>query len=230
MLFRGEDEDEEMLPFRNRAEAGRILASKLSAYEGRADVLVVGLARGGVSVASQVAEALQVPLDVLVVRKLGVPWNKEMAMGAIAEGGVGVLDLSMMKDLCVSDAAMKHVADIALPELQRRERLYHIHRLPLPVVGKTVILVDDSIATGCSILAAIAALRHQQAVRVVVAIPVAPVSSCRPIRMEADEVVCVAEPESFVAVSQWYEDFSEVSDDEARALLEQANRPMPCAA
>lgn len=230
MLFREEDEDQELLPFQDRADAGRILASRLSAYSSRDDVVVVGLARGGVAVAFQVAQALQVSLDVLVVRKLGTPWSKELAMGAIATDGMRVLDLSMVKDLCVADEAIKDVADAELQELQRREQLYRHHRPALPVAGKTVILVDDGIATGSSILAAIGALRRRHAARVVVATPVAAVSSCNTIRMEADEMVCVAEPGFLLAISQCDEDFSEAGDDDVGALLEEANRAMPRAA
>jgi putative phosphoribosyl transferase len=230
MLFREEDEDEEMLPFQDRADAGRILASKLSAYSGRQDVVVVGLARGGVSVAFEVARSLHAPLDVFVVRKLGTPWNRELAMGAIATGGVRVLDLSMVKDLRLSDEDIRRVADTELQELRRREQIYGNHHPPVPMAGKTVILVDDGIATGSSILAAIAALRRQQAARVLVATPVIAVSSYNAARMEADEVVCVTEPGLFTAISRWYDDFSEVTDEDVRRLLQQANRLVPVAA
>ncbi len=230
MLFREEDEDQEILPFENRAEAGRILAGKLVRYRAGADLVVVGLARGGVSVASEVAEELQLPLDVLVVRKIAAPWNRELAMGAIAAGGIGVLDLSVAKDVSVSDDTVMHLAELELPELQRCDQLYHRDHAAIAVDGKTVILVDDGAATGCSILAAVTTLRRQQAKRVVVAMPVAVVSAFHAIRAEADELVCIAEPESFRAVSQWYDDFSEVSDDDVRALLERANIATLCAA
>lgn len=229
-MFREEDEDEETLSFEDRTEAGRILGSRLSAYAGRDDVLVLGLPRGGVPVAFEVARALKAPLDVLVVRKLGTPWNRELGMGAIAPGGVQILDLSIVKELCVTDEAIGEVAAAELEELERREHLYRSGRPPLSVAGKTVILVDDGIATGSSILAGIAALRRQQAERIVVAIPVAPATACSAIRMEADEVVSVAEPEMFFAVSQWYSDFSQTSDDDVRRLLEQAALSMPRAA
>ena len=176
MLFQEEDENQEILPFQNRAEAGRILAGILARYAASDSVVVVGLARGGVSVASQVAQELHLPLDVLVVRKISTPWNKELAMGAIAAGGIGVLDLSVAKDVSVSDDAIMHLAEIELPELQQRDQLYHHDHPPVTVAGKTVILVDDGAAMGCSMLAAIAALRRQQAERVVVAVPVAVVS------------------------------------------------------
>jgi putative phosphoribosyl transferase len=230
MLFREEDEDFELLPFQDRAEAGRILAAKLSAYSSRDDVLVLGLPRGGVPVAFQVAQALKVPLDVFVVRKLGTPWNPELAMGAVASGGVQVLDLSIVRELCVSEVNIQEVTTSELRELERRERLYRGNR-PVPeLAGKTVIVVDDGIATGCSLLAAIAAIRRQKAARIVVAIPVAPAHGCSAIRAEADEVVSLAEPEQFLAVSQWYENFSQISDDDIRSLLDQAEASLPHAA
>jgi putative phosphoribosyl transferase len=230
MLFREEDEDFELLPFQDRAEAGRILAAKLSAYSSRDDVLVLGLPRGGVPVAFQVAQALKAPLDVFVVRKLGTPWNPELAMGAVASGGVQVLDLSIVKELCVSEVDIQEVAASELRELERREKLYRSNRPAPELSGKTVILVDDGIATGCSLLAAIAAIRRRKAARIVVAIPVAPAYGCSAIRAEADEVVSVAEPEQFLAVSQWYEDFSQISDDDICSLLNQAAGSLPHAA
>lgn len=230
MLFRDEDEDEELLPFADRAEAGRILGAKLVAYSRREDVIVLGLPRGGVPVAYEVARLLKVPLDVLVVRKLGTPWERELAMGAVAPGDVQVLDLSVVKQLCVSSEAIEEVAATERKELERQERLYRGNRPPLSVAGKTVILVDDGIATGSCILAAIAAVRKQEAARVIVAVPVAPATACSAIRMEADEVISVAEPEMFFAVSQWYENFSQTSDDEVRTLLERSMSSMPRAA
>ena len=227
MLFREEDEDLEVLPFADRAEAGRILAGKLAAYCGREDVIVVGLPRGGVNVASAVAGALHLPLDVLVVSKLGSPGNSELAMGAVAEGGVQVLDLSIVRCLGVSEENIQQATRAARSELETRERLYRSGRLPLQVEGKTVILVDDGIATGCSILAAVAGIRRRNAARVVVAVPVAPASGCNAIRMEADELVSVEEPEMFLAVSQWYRNFIQVSDEEVCQLLETSASPLP---
>ena len=220
MLFREEDEDLEVLPFVDRAEAGRVLASRLSAYAGRDEVIVLGLPRGGVPVASAVAGTLHVPFDVCVVSKLGTPWNRELAMGAVAEEGVQVLDLSIVKELCVSEEDIQQVSAAARKEREYREELYRGGRPHLDLAGKTVILVDDGIATGCSILAAIAAVRRRKAARVVVAVPVAPASGCSAIRMEADEVVSVAEPAMFLAVSQWYEDFRQISDEDVQRLLE----------
>jgi len=230
MLFREEDEDLEVLPFADRAEAGRVLASRLSAYGRRNDVIVLGLPRGGVPVAFAVAGALHVPLNVFVVSKLGAPWSGELAMGAVAEGGVQVLDLSMIKELCVSEDDIQKVTTGAWKELESREGLYRGGRRPPELAGKTIILVDDGIATGCSILAAIAAIRRRKAARVVVAVPVAPASGCSAVRMEADEVISLAEPELFFAVSQWYEDFSQISDEDVHRLLENAAGSVPSAA
>jgi predicted phosphoribosyltransferase len=222
MLFRDEDEDLEVLPFADRSEAGRVLASKLSAHVGRDDVIVLGLPRGGVPVAWEVACRLHAPLDVFVVSKLGTPWNRELAMGAVAERGVQVLDLSIVKALCLSDEDIQEVVAAARKELEYREELYRSGRPAAELAGKTVILVDDGIATGCSILAAIAAIRRRNAARVVVAVPVAPATGCAAIRMEADEVVSVSEPEMFLAVSQWYEDFTQISDEDVQRLLDGA--------
>jgi putative phosphoribosyl transferase len=222
MLFRDEAEDDELLPFADRAEAGRILGAKLVAYSRRADVIVLGLPRGGVPVAYEVARVLNVPLDALVVRKLGTPWQRELAMGAVAPGDVQVLDLSIVKQFCVSSEAVEEVAAAERKELERQEQLYRGNRQSLSVAGKTVILVDDGIATGSCILAAIGAARKQGAAHIVVAVPVAPANACSVIRMEADEVISVAEPEMFLAVSQWYEDFSQTSDEKVRMLLEKA--------
>jgi putative phosphoribosyl transferase len=230
MLFRDEDEDLEVLPFADRAEAGRVLASKLLAYAGRNDVIVLGLPRGGVPVAFAVAGALHVLLDVFVVSKLGTPWDKELAMGAVAEGGVQVLDLSIVKELCVSEEDIHQVATAARKELESREGLYRDGRLPPELTGKTVILVDDGIATGCSVLAAIAAIRRRRAARVVVAVPVAPAFGCNAVRMEADDVISPLEPELFFAVSQWYEEFSQISDEDVHRLLENARGSEPSAA
>jgi putative phosphoribosyl transferase len=230
MLFREEDEDLEVLPFVDRADAGRVLASRLSAYADRDDVVVLGLPRGGVPVASAVAGALHVALDVFVVSKLGTPWNTELAMGAVAEGGMQVLDLSMVKELCVSEKDIQEVEAAARKELEYREKLYRRGRPPLELAGQTVILVDDGIATGCSILAADAAIRRRKAARVVVAVPVAPASGCSAIRMEADDVISVAEPEFFLAVSQWYQNFSEISDEDVRSLLDRMAASIPHAA
>jgi putative phosphoribosyl transferase len=178
MLFREEDEDLEVLPFADRAEAGRMLASKLRAYSGRNDAIVMGLPRGGVVVAFEVASALHVPLDILAVRKLGAPCSPELAMGAVAEGSVQVLDLSMVRALGISEEDILKATTVARREIETRQSSYHGDRPPLAVEGKIVILVDDGIATGCSILAAIAALRRRRAARIVVAVPVASATGC----------------------------------------------------
>jgi len=222
MLFREEDEDLEVLPFVDRAQAGRLLAGKLSAYSRRNDVIVLGLPRGGVPVAIAVAAALRAPLDVFVVSKLGTPWNTELAMGAAAESGVQILDLSIVRELCVSEEEVREMTAAAQKEVECRQELYRGRRPPLELAGKTIILVDDGIATGCSILAAIAAVRRRKAARIVVAVPVAAASGCSAVRMEADEVVSVAEPELLLAVSQWYQDFSQVSDEDVQRLLRDA--------
>jgi putative phosphoribosyl transferase len=230
MLFREEDEDLEVLPFTDRAEAGRMLAGKLSAYSGRMNVIVLALPRGGVPVASAVAGALHVPLDVCVVSKLGCPWQRELAMGAVAEGGVEILDLSLVSVLKLSGQDIEEAVAIARSELETRVRLYRGDRSQPSLEGKTVLLVDDGIATGCSILAAIAALRRRNAARVVVAVPVAPATGCNAIRMEADEVISVAEPEMFLAVSQWYQNFTQVDDEDICRLLERRPDSLPRAA
>lgn len=230
MLFRDEDEDLDALPFADRAEAGRVLAGKLSEYSGRKDVIVLALPRGGVPVAAAVAGAIHAPLDVFVVSKLGTPWEPELAMGAVAEGSVEILDLSLVNVLGISRQDIGEVAATARRELENRARLYRGGSRAPELEGRTVILVDDGIATGCSILAAIAAIRRQNAARIVVAVPVAPASGCNAIRMEADEVISVAEPEIFFAVSQWYEDFTQISDEDVRRLLERTHHPASRAA
>lgn len=230
MLFREEDENLEILPFENRADAGLMLAGKLAAYSGRHDVIVLGLPRGGVPVAAAVASALKLPLDVFVVIKLGTPWQQELAMGAVAEGGVQVLDLSLMKLLGISEQEMQRAVAAARKKLESHTSLYRGGRPPLERTAKSVILVDDGIATGSSVLAAIAAIRRQEAARVVVAVPVAPAFGCSAIRIQADEFVSVAEPEMFLSVSQWYRDFAQVSDEEVQRLLQRTDRSMARAA
>ncbi len=230
MLFREEDEDLGALPFADRFEAGRMLASKLASYSGRPDALVLGLPRGGVPVAAAVAGALKLPLDVFVVTKLGTPWQKELAMGAVAEGGVRVLDLSLIRLLAISQRAIREITADARKELNSRTRRYRRGRHRLDLKGKTVIVVDDGIATGCSILAAISAIRRMRASRIVVAVPVSPTFGCSAIRMEADEFVNVEEPEMFLAVGQWYQDFRQVSDEDVQKLLQNHERSIARAA
>ncbi len=230
MLFREEDEDLEVLPFTDRAEAGRILAGKLWRYSGRKDVIVLGLPRGGVPVAAAVAGAIRVPLDVFIVVKIGNPWQQELAMGAVAEGGAEVIDLSLVNMLGVSRPDLQELASAARKEVETRARLYRSSRPPRDLERKTVIVVDDGIATGCSILAAIAAIRRKNATLVIVAVPVAPASGCSAVRMEADDVISVAEPEMFLAVSQWYQNFTQTTDEDVCRLLEGSLDPVPRAA
>lgn len=212
------------MKFVNRTDAGQRLAGKLTGYKNRADVLVLGIPRGGVPVALEVAKRLFAPLDVFLLRKLGVPGHEELAFGAIASGGVRLLDQEVTGALHIPDEAIESVTTAEMKELKRRERIYRGARPALNVRGKTVIVVDDGIATGSSIRAGIQALRQLQPARIVVAAPVAPIRTCNQLRSEADEVVCVLTPQSFYAIGQFYEDFSQVSDEEVLALLDQANQ------
>ena len=205
--------------YRDRYDAGRILASRLTAYADRADVLVLALPRGGVPVAHEIAQALHAPLDVFLVRKLGLPGHEELAMGAIASGGVRVLNEDVVRVLQVSDDVIETVAAAEQQELERRERLYRGERPPLDVRGKIVILVDDGLATGASMRAAVAALRQMGPARIVVAVPVGSAETCAEMHDVADEVVCGYTPEAFRAVGLWYEDFSQTTDAEVRELL-----------
>lgn len=208
--------------FFNRIEAGKFLAENLSAYSNRDDVLVLALPRGGVPVAAEVAKRLNAPLDVFVVRKLGVPDHAELAMGAIASGGVRVINRDVVEALQIPEIVSDAVAAQEQEELARRERAYR-DDLPAPdVEGKTVILVDDGIATGSTMLAAVAALRQLKAARIVVAAPVIAGLTYYQIRRAADDVAAVMLPEDFYGVGQWYEDFSQTTDDEVRQLLAQA--------
>ncbi|MBW3622177.1 MAG: phosphoribosyltransferase [Armatimonadetes bacterium] len=208
--------------FRDRREAGRALAGELAAYAHRPDVLVLGLPRGGVPVAYEVAEALHSPLDLFLVRKLGVPGHEELAMGAIASGGLRVLNEEVVKGLQIPAAIIDRVAAREQEELERRERAYRGDRLALQVQGKTVILVDDGLATGATMRAAVLALRQRQPARIVVAVPVGAAPTCEAFREEADETVCAITPEPFLAVGYWYEDFSQTTDEEVRDLLRRA--------
>jgi erythromycin esterase-like protein/adenine/guanine phosphoribosyltransferase-like PRPP-binding protein len=211
--------------FRNRNEAGRSLAKKLTAYANRPDVLVLALPRGGVPVAYEVARALGAPLDVFVVRKLGVPGYEELAMGAVATGGARVLNDQIVQRLGVPQSIIDAVAAREQQELARRERLYRGGRPPPDVRGRTVILVDDGLATGATMRAAIMALRQLQPARIVVAVPTASPETCEELKAEADDVVCAITPEPFLAVGHWYEDFSQTTDEEVRDLLARPQRP-----
>lgn len=209
-------------PYRNRREAGRRLAVALAAYRGRSDLVVLGIPRGGVPVAYEIARELGAPLDVIVVRKLGVPYQPELAMGAIASGGIRVLNSDVVDDLGYPDSVIEAVAAHEAKELERRERAYRGDRPPLDPAGQVAIVVDDGLATGSSMRAAVMSLRARRAAGVVVAVPVGAESTCRQLARIADDVVCPRRPESFMAVGQWYEDFSQTTDEEVRRLLEQA--------
>ncbi|MCW2952156.1 MAG: Erythromycin esterase [Conexibacter sp.] len=210
--------------FRDRAEAGRLLAEQLHEYSGRDDVVVLALPRGGVPVAFEVARALDAPLDVFVVRKLGVPGHEELALGAIATGGTRVLNERVVGSMAIPDEWIEAVDARERLELQRRERAYRGNRPPPAVAGRTVILVDDGLATGSTMLAAVRALRQEAPARIVVAVPVADAEVCAAIRREADDAVCLMTPSPLRAVGEWYEDFSQTTDDEVRELLERARQ------
>ncbi len=205
--------------FRNRAGAGRQLAEKLAAYANRPDVLVLALPRGGVPVGFEAARALGAPLDVFLVRKLGVPGYEELAMGAVATGGVRVLNDEIVRGLGISEHEIDAAVARELQELARRERLYRGDRTPPDLAGRTVILADDGLATGATMRAAVAALRQRQPARIVVAVPTASPDTCAALKAEADDVVCAMTPEPFLAVGHWYEDFTQTTDDEVRELL-----------
>jgi predicted phosphoribosyltransferase len=208
--------------FVNRRQAGTVLAGLLKHYADRPDVLVLALPRGGVPVAFEVAQSLSAPLDVFVVRKLGVPGHDELAMGAIATGGVRVLNNDVVEYLALSDDVIDGVMAREIKELERRERIYRGDYTPPVVHGHTVILVDDGLATGSTMRAAVTALRKQQPARIVVAVPVASPEAHEGIGSEVDEIVCAATPRSFLGVGRWYQDFSQTSDEEVHELLAQA--------
>jgi len=208
--------------FRDRSDAGRQLADELGRYAGRDDVVVLALPRGGVPVGYEVARTLGAPLDVFLVRKLGVPGREEYAMGAIASGGVRVLNEEAVHGLHIPEDVIEEVARREHRELARREREYREDRPPPDVRGKVVILVDDGLATGSTMRAAVAALRRGDPGRIVVAVPVGSSETCADLGTEADEVVCVREPEPFYSVGAWYDDFGQTSDEEVRVLLRDA--------
>jgi predicted phosphoribosyltransferase len=209
----------ETLPYKDRAEAGRQLAEQLLAYANRIDVVVLALPRGGVPVAFEVAEALHAPLDVFLVRKLGVPGHEELAMGAIAAGGVRVLNREVVRMLHIPDEVIEAVVAREQRELDQRAQRYRGGRPALDVRGCTVILVDDGLATGATMRAAVQAMRQQQPAHLVIAVPIAASTTCEELRAADVEVVCAATPEPFYAVGLWYEDFSQTSDAEVCALL-----------
>jgi len=210
--------------FKDRADAGRLLAQQLHRYAGRDDVIVLALPRGGVPVAYEVAKALGVALDVLVVRKLGVPFNAELAMGALASGGALYVDQDALRFALVTQHQFDTILEQERAELERREVLYRGSRPPIKIDGQTVIVVDDGIATGASMRAAIAALRSNHPARVIVAVPVAPIDTPARLELAADDFICVMTPSMFYSVGQFYDEFDQTSDDEVRDLLQQTLR------
>jgi putative phosphoribosyl transferase len=208
--------------FKNRRLAGQFLAKELDTYANRSDVLVLALPRGGVPVAFEVAKVLNAPLDVLVVRKLGVPDQEELAMGAIASGGVRILNESIISEVNISDEVIARVAVQEERELERRERLYRGDRPDIDLQGRTVILVDDGLATGATMWAAVVAVQKQQPARIIIAVPIAAPETCQLLANEVDEVVCISTPSPFYSVGSWYEDFPQTTDEEVRNLLAKA--------
>ena len=206
-------------PFQNRRAAGAELADRLQQYANRDDVVVLALPRGGVPVAYEVARRLAAPLDVFLVRKLGLPAHPELAMGAIASGGVRVLNDDVISWYRVPESIINEVARVEQIELERRERSYRAGEAPVPVAGRTVIVIDDGLATGSSMKAAVQALRALKPARIVVAVPVGSPRTCDQFADIADEIICARMPEDFAAVGQWYRDFSQTSDEEVQTLL-----------
>ncbi len=210
--------------FESRADAGRALAVMLTTYAGRQDTIVLGLPRGGVPVAYEIAQALGLPLDIFLVRKLGVPGHEELAMGAIASGGVRVLNDDVIGPLGIDAATIDQVAEREQQELERREEAYRDGRSRPNVAGRIVLLIDDGLATGSTMLVAIRALRLQHPARIIVAVPTAAPATCAEIGREVEEIICAMTPEPFYAVGLWYDDFSETTDDDVRSLLDHAAR------
>jgi putative phosphoribosyl transferase len=206
------------MKFRNRIEAGNLLAKKLSRYK-RGDVLVIALPRGGVPVARVVADALGAPLDILLVRKLGLPWQPELGFGGITEGDVRFVDDALVQEFGLTPERVREIAAREQREIERRGRMYRGSKAAQSVAGKVVLVIDDGLATGATMIAAVRALRHRGAAKIVIAVPVGPKSTCATLREEADEVVCLYTPQDFDAVGAWYDDFSQVSDGEVQAGL-----------
>ncbi|MEW6497146.1 MAG: phosphoribosyltransferase [Cyanobacteriota bacterium] len=208
--------------FKNRKAAGQVLAKELTTYANRPDVVVLALPRGGVPVAFEVAKALNAPLDVFVVRKLGVPGQEELAMGAIASGGVRVLNKDVVEPRHLSEETINQVAAKEQQELERRERLYRDDRPAPDLQGRTVILIDDGLATGATMRAAVKALRQQQPAQIVIGVPISSPDTCHEFEDEVDKIVCAMTPRPFYSVGLWYDDFSQTTDEEVRDLLKQA--------
>jgi putative phosphoribosyl transferase len=213
--------------FANRQQAGQALADALASYRGRDDLIVLALPRGGVPVAYEIARALDAPLDVFVVRKLGMPGHEELAIGAIAPGGVQVVDQSLARSYGITSEILDRIAAREQIELDRRERLYRGDRSPLELAGRTIILVDDGLATGSTMRAAVIAVRSKRPREIVVAVPVGAPETCAALEREGARVVCLTTPEPFYAVGLWYEDFSQTSDDEVHDLLERSAERYP---
>ena len=212
--------------FRDRADAGQRLAQRLQAYRHDSQVVVVALPRGGVPVAYEIAKALQAPLDICLVRKLGVPGQPELAMGAIAVGGIEILNSVIINGLEISQGALEAVATRELEELERRDRVYRGPAPPLNVQDCTLILVDDGLATGCSMRAAIAALKRQHPQRIIVAVPIASSTTCAQLESEVDQIVCLQQPEHLYAIGNWYQNFAQTTDTEVCELLAKQQQAM----
>ena len=215
-----------MFTFPNRNEAGRALAAELGRYARRHDVVVLALPRGGVPIGFEIAHALHAPLDVFLVRKLGAPHYEELAMGAIASGGVRVLNQSVVNQLGITEDQIEEVAEAELHELERREQAFRQDQPPVLVSDRICILVDDGLATGSTMRAAVLALRQQQPQRIVIAVPVAAADTCAEFEPLVDEVVCLYTPEPFIAVGRWYDDFAQLTDEEVRDYLHRATHEM----
>jgi len=213
------------LPFADRAEAGRLLAAELDLLKLSANVIVLALPRGGLPIGLEVAKKLRAPLDVVIVRKLGVPWQPELAMGAIASGSVQTLDHDLIRALGVSRAQIEAVIDKEKVELERREKLYRKGRPALDLRGRTALLVDDGLATGSTMLVAARYVRSLKPARTLIAVPVASVQACERLKTEADDCICLATPEPFVAVGQWFADFPQVTDSEVQRFLDASRIP-----
>jgi putative phosphoribosyl transferase len=212
-----------LVPFRDRTQAGQLLAAELKKYADLQDVMVLALPRGGVPVAFEIARELRAPMDVFVVRKLGVPGQEELALGAIASGGARVLNQDVVESLNISDRIIDAITAREQHTLDERERVYRDGRPPYPVRDHTVILVDDGLATGATMLAAIRAVRKQKPKAVIVAVPVAAPRVYESFMPEVDDIICLATPQPFLGVGQWYEDFSQISDQQVRNLLEKTS-------
>ena len=212
-----------MQRFRNRADAGSLLASQLTHFADRPNVRILALPRGGVPVAFEIAQALKLPLDVFVVRKLGVPGQEELAMGAVASGNVRIVQPHVVQSLRIPQSVIEAVTAEEIRELARRERAFRGDRPSLDVRGHTIILVDDGLATGSTMRAAVAALRLERPERIIVAVPVAASETCQQLRNEVDEIICLKTPTEFQAVGLWYEDFPQLTDEEVRTLLSKAD-------